>query len=80
MSATIKDMEFKFADVLCVDQLEIDDYIKIGSSIVKIINLETLAETYLIAYLNDFEEEETIEVSDTQNFNWYVIFDDELEI
>lgn len=80
MNATIKGMEFKYADALCVDQLEIDDYVKIGSSIVQLIKIESLADSYLLTYLNDFEEEKTIEVSDSQMFNWYVIVDEELDI
>lgn len=79
MGATMLNMEFKKVDVLNVDQLEIDDYISVNGEIVQVIGITPLADGYVIMYLDNYDEEDLIEVDDYATFNWYVPVDDEDE-
>ncbi|NCW13096.1 MAG: hypothetical protein EBV82_08050 [Chitinophagia bacterium] len=73
MSATIKDMEYLFVDVLNVDQLMINDLVKIEDDIVQIIGIASLPNGYAISYENDFGEKDIVEVDDYEQFNLYVM-------
>jgi hypothetical protein len=79
MGATMLNMEFKKVDVLNVDQLEIDDYISVNGEIVQVVGITPLADGYVIMYLDNYDEEDLIEVDDYATFNWYVPVDDEDE-
>jgi hypothetical protein len=73
MSATIKDMEYLFVDVLNVDQLMINDLVKIEDDIVQIIGIASLPNGYAISYENDFGEKDIVEVDDYEQFDLYVM-------
>ena len=73
MSATIKDMEYLFVDVLNVDQLMVNDLIKIEDDIVQVIGIASLPNGYAISYENDFGEKDIVEVDDYEQFNLYVM-------
>ena len=76
MSDTIKTMEYAFVDVLNVDQLMVDDLVKIEDDIVQIIGITSLSNGYAIGYQNDFGERDIVEVDDYQQFDLYVLIDD----
>ncbi len=76
MSATIKDMEYLFVDVLNVDQLMIDDLIEVEGDIVQVIAITSLSDGFAIGYENDFGEKELLEVDDYAQFNLYVLKDE----
>ncbi len=66
-------MDFVMVDVLNVDQLEPGDYIMIDEEIVQVSNVASLKDGYVIAYSNDFGEDDIVEVDDYAQFNLYVI-------
>ncbi len=73
MSDTMLSMDFVMVDVLNVDQLEPGDYIMIDEEIVQVSNVASLKDGYVIAYSNDFGEDDIVEVDDYAQFNLYVI-------
>ncbi len=73
MSATIKDMEYLFVDVLNVDQLMINDLVEIEGEIVQVMDIASLSDGYAITYQNDFGERELIETDDYAQFKLFVI-------
>ena len=77
MGATMLNMEFKKVDVLNADQLEVDDFISVNGQIVQITGITPLSNGYAIMYLDNYDEEDLIEVDDYATFNWYVLVDDE---
>lgn len=72
MSATMKTMELIYADLLSPDQLMENDIIKFGGEFLTIKTITTVADGYDIETVNDFDEVETIFVSDDSMLNWYV--------
>ena len=76
MSDTIKTMEYAFVDVLNVDQLMINDLVKIEDDIVQVIGIASLSNGYAISYENDFGEKDIVEVDDYEQFDLYVLIDD----
>jgi hypothetical protein len=76
MSATIKTMEYAFVDVLNVDQLMINDLVKIEDDIVQVIGIASLSNGYAISYENDFGEKDIVEVDDYEQFDLYVLIDE----
>ena len=66
-------MEYLFVDVLNVDQLMINDLVKIEDDIVQIIGIASLPNGYAISYENDFGEKDIVEVDDYEQFNLYVM-------
>jgi len=73
MSDTMISMDFVMVDILNVDQLEPNDYIMIDGEIVQVMNIASMKNGYVIAYSNDFGEEDLVEVDDYARFNLYVI-------
>ena len=73
MSATMISMDFVKVDILNVDQLEPNDYIMIDGEIVQVTNVASIKNGYVIAYSNDFGEDDLVEVDDYAQFNLYVI-------
>lgn len=69
-------MEYAFVDVLNVDQLMVDDLVKIEDDIVQIIGITSLSNGYAIGYQNDFGERDIVEVDDYEQFDLYVLIDD----
>ena len=80
MSATMKTMDYIFADYLTPDQLMEGDLIKIsdeyGDQIVEIKNIHAIDEGYLIEAVNDFDEDVDVPALDDTRFAWYVIADE----
>lgn len=72
MSATIIDMQLIHADTLYVDQLMPGDIVKIEDDLLTVVNLETTEDGYSVTTINEFGEEDTIEVSDESKFDLFV--------
>lgn len=68
----MKTMELIYADLLSPDQLMENDIIKFGGEFLTIKTITTVADGYDIETVNDFDEVETIFVSDDSMLNWYV--------
>ena len=77
MGATMRNMNLKKVDVLNVDQLEIDDYIEVNDEVVQVIGITPLPNGYAIIFLDNYDEEDLIEVDDYATFNWYVLIDED---
>ena len=68
----MKTMELIYADLLSPDQLMENDIIKFGGEFLTIKTITPVANGYDIETINDFDEVETIFVSDDSMLNWYV--------
>lgn len=78
MSATMLSMKLQHVDILNVDQLEIDDYIELDENeIVQVLQIETTKDSYIIHYLDEYDEDGVVEVNDDARFNWYVLIEEE---
>lgn len=75
MSATINNMDFKLVDILMVDQLEVDDFIDVDGQIVQVVNVTSAGDTWLITFLDEYDEKDFIEVNDDAKFDLYVLVD-----
>jgi len=76
MAATIKDMEYTFADYLYPDQLMVGDIIKIDGEFYEVSNIVETKDNYVIDVTNDFSEAEEFCFSDTDTIEWYVLIDE----
>lgn len=76
MTDTMINMEFKKVDVLNVDQLEVDDYIEVNGDIVQVVAITPLSNGYAIMFLDNYDEQDLIEVDDYATFNWYIPVDE----
>jgi hypothetical protein len=79
MSATIKHMEYQFVDKLNADQLEPEDLIEIDDEIVEVVYVDSLANGYVITFKNEFGEKDVIEFDGEQQFNWYILRDEDVD-
>ncbi len=78
MAATMLSMKLQHVDILNVDQLEIDDFIELeDNTIVQVLQVQTTKDGYVINYLDEYDEDGMIEVSDDARFNWYVLIEEE---
>jgi hypothetical protein len=78
MAATMLSMKLQHVDVLNVDQLEIDDFIELeDNTIVQVLQVQGTKDGYVINYLDEYDEDGIIEVSDDARFNWYVLIEEE---
>lgn len=78
MAATMLSMKLQHVDVLNVDQLEIDDFIELDENeIVQVLKIETTKDSYIIHYLDEYDEDGIVEVNDNASFNWYVLIDED---
>jgi hypothetical protein len=78
MAATMLSMKLQHVDVLNVDQLEIDDFIELDENeIVQVLRIETTKDSYIIHYLDEYDEDGIVEVNDNASFNWYVLIDED---
>jgi hypothetical protein len=78
MAATMLSMKLQHVDVLNVDQLEIDDYIELDDNeIVQVLQIETTKDSYILHYIDEYDEDGIVEVSDDASFNWYVLIDED---
>jgi hypothetical protein len=71
MSATINGMDLQFADVLNADQVEEYDFLKINGGIYQIIKVTHSGDGFIFTYLDDYEEEDFIEVGYSDRFDLY---------
>jgi hypothetical protein len=79
MSATMMDMELKFADTLTPDQLMVNDLIAINDEIVELIGIESdgTGTIYTIVYKDEFDEKEVSELKFDEQVSLYVYVDDD---
>jgi hypothetical protein len=79
MSVTINDMELVKVDSLFPDQLEIDDYIKVGEDIVQVVIIteDGSGDNYFIECENEFGERDEIVVAHDQKLDWYFFTDED---
>jgi hypothetical protein len=73
MTATMLTMDYRLVDVLNADQLEVGDLIGLGDEIVKIIDIASEKNGFVITYENDFSEKETVEINDDEQFELFVL-------
>ena len=73
MSDTILAMDYRLADVLNADQLEVGDLIGIANEVVEILEMSPLKNGYVLTIKNDFDEKELIEISDDEQFELFVL-------
>jgi hypothetical protein len=79
MTATMIDMELKFADTLTPDQLMVNDLIAINDEVVELIDIESdgTGTIYTIVYKNEFDEKEVAELKFDEQVSLYVYVDDD---
>jgi hypothetical protein len=73
MTATITRMDYRLVDVLNADQLEVNDLIGLGGEVVRIISIDTTKDGFDLLIENEFSEKETIEISDDEQFELFVL-------
>ena len=62
-------MDYVKADILNAGQLMVDDLIIINDEVVSIVDIESLADGYVLEIVNDFGEREHIEVAEFDQFD-----------
>jgi hypothetical protein len=74
MTATMINMELKFADTLTPDQLMIEDLIQFGDEIVEVLGIESDAtgDIYFIAYIDEYGNKDVVEFYHTDLIALYV--------
>lgn len=72
MSATITYMQLIHADTLNVDQLMPGDIVKIEDDLLTVVIVEDTEMGYKITTINEFGEEDSVEVSDESKFDLFV--------
>ena len=70
---TMLTMDYRLADVLNADQLEVGDLIGIANEVVEILEMSPLKNGYVLTIKNDFDEKELIEISDDEQFELFVL-------
>jgi hypothetical protein len=73
MSDTILAMDYRLADVLNADQLEIDDLIGLNDEVVRIVDIQSEKYGYTLTYENEYGERDTQEISDDEQFELFVL-------
>ena len=73
MTDTIISMDYRLVDVLNADQLETNDLIGLGDEVVRIISIASLAEGFSLEIENEFGEKETVEISDDEQFELFIL-------
>lgn len=76
MSATMNAMDFQFVDVLSADQVEELDFLKINGGIYQVVNITHAGDGFIFTYLDDYEEEDFIEVDYSDRFDLYYPHED----
>lgn len=62
-------MDYVKADILNAGQLMVDDLIVINDEVVSIVDIESLADGYILEIVNDFGEREHVEVAEFDQFD-----------
>ena len=73
MSDTILTMDYRLADILNANQLEVGDLIGLGDDVVEILEISSLDNGYAITFRNDYDEKDTVEISDDEQFELFVL-------
>ena len=78
MSDTLNSMEYIYADILSADQLMEDDLIEYvdednNSSIVEVVDIVSLKNSYLIIAKNEFSETIEFELAEDTKVKLYVL-------
>jgi hypothetical protein len=73
MTDTINAMDYRLVDVLNVDQLEVDDLIGIDDEVVRVVFIDSLKDGYILTFEDEFGEKDFIEVSDDEQFDFYIL-------
>lgn len=66
-------MDYRIVDVLNSDQLEVGDLIGLSSDIVEIISISSLKNGFALTVENEFGERDTVEISDDEQFELYIL-------
>ena len=77
MTATIKNMELKFADSLTPDQLMIEDLIMVEDGVVEVLGVasDSAGSLYAVAYKNEFGEKDIVQFNHDEFISLYVYVD-----
>ena len=73
MTATIINMDYRFVDVLNVDQLEIGDFVEINDEVVSITNISPMRYGFAIEFENEFGEKDIADFDDYSKFKLFVL-------
>lgn len=73
MSDTISTMDYRLADVLYANQLEINDLIGLNDEVVRIVDIQSEKYGYSLTYENEYGEKDTVEISDDEQFELFVL-------
>ena len=73
ISDTIIFMDYRFVDILNIDQLEIGDFVEINDEVVSITNISPMRIGYAIEYQNEFGEKDIVDFDDYARFNLFVL-------
>jgi len=73
MTATIIAMDYRLADILNSDQLEVNDLIGLGDEVVKILFITPTKNGFELEIENEFGEKDTVEIADDEQFELYVL-------
>jgi len=66
-------MDYRFADVLNADQLEVGDLIGLGiAGIVKILSITPTRDGFLLVIENEFNEKEDVQIFDDEKFELFI--------
>jgi hypothetical protein len=77
MTATIKNMELKFADSLTPDQLMIEDLIMVEDGVVEVLGVasDSAGSLYAVAYKDEFGEKDIVQFNHDEFISLYVYVD-----
>ena len=77
MTATIKNMELKFADSLTPDQLMIEDLIMVEAGVVEVLGVasDSAGSLYAVAYKDEFGEKDIVQFNHDEFISLYVYVD-----
>ena len=77
MTATIKNMELKFADSLTPDQLMIEDLIMVEDGVVEVLGVasDSTGSLYAVAYKDEFGEKDIVQFNHDEFISLYVYVD-----
>jgi len=72
-------MELKFADNLTPDQLMIEDLIMVEDEVVEVLAIQSdsTGNNYLVAYKDEFDEKNTVQLQHDEFVSLYVYVDDD---
>jgi len=66
-------MDYVKADILNAGQLMVDDLIKINDEVVSIVDIQSLADGYILEIVNDFGERDHVEVAEFDQFDLMIL-------